>query len=123
MKIANAEVAIPIKDNYNLYAGTSLMSLYLMGLNGNGIGILPLRVGYWYQLLKDELSIDPYIEYGYFPSNYFDLGAKLRLRFSDRFNIALAGGYIGGSTCLLYKFDVADDLTGVDFVGRRIVVE
>lgn len=98
MKIANAEVAIPIKDNYNLYAGTSLMSLYLMGLNGNGIGILPIRVGYWYQLLKDELSIDPYVEYGYFPSNYFDLGAKLRLRFSDRFNIALAGGYISGST-------------------------
>lgn len=98
MKFANAEVAIPIEDNYNFYAGTSLMSMYILGLSGNGIGILPLRVGYWHQLLKDELSIDPYIEYGYFPSNYFDIGAKLRLRFSDRFNMAITGGYISGST-------------------------
>ena len=98
VKLANAEVAIPIKGNYNLYAGTSLISLYMMGLNGNGIGVLPLRVGYWHQLLKDELSIDPYIEYGYYPSRYVNLGAKLRLRFSDRFNMGILGGYISGNT-------------------------
>lgn len=98
MRLANAEVAIPINGNYNLYAGTSLLSIYVMGLNGNGIGVLPLRVGYWYQLLRDELSIDPFIEFGYYPSSYFNLGAKLRLRFSDRFNVGLVGGYISGNT-------------------------
>lgn len=98
MRLANAEVAIPINGNYNLYAGTSLLSLYMMGLNGNGIGVLPLRVGYWHQLLKDELSIDPFIEYGYYPSSYFNIGAKLRLRLSDRFNVGIVGGYISGST-------------------------
>lgn len=98
MKIANANVAIPIEDNYNFYAGTSLLSLYLMGLNGNGIAVLPIRLGYWHQLLKDELSIDPHIEFGYFPSTFVEVGAKLRLRFSDRYNMAIIGGYITGST-------------------------
>lgn len=98
MKIANANVAIPIEDNYNFYAGTSLLSLYLMGLNGNGIAVLPIRFGYWQQLLKDELSIDPHIEFGYFPSTYVEVGAKLRLRFNERYNFGIIGGYITGST-------------------------
>lgn len=98
MKIANANVAIPIGDNYNFYAGTSLLSLYLMGLNGNGIAVLPIRLGYWHQLMKDELSIDPHVEFGYFPSTYVEIGAKLRLRFSDRYNMGIIGGYITGST-------------------------
>lgn len=98
IRLANAQIAIPINGNYNLYAGTSLLSLYIMGLNGNGIGVLPLRVGYWHQLLKDELSIDPYIEYGYYPSSYINIGANLRLRFSDRFNLGIIGGYISGNT-------------------------
>jgi hypothetical protein len=98
IRLANAQIAIPINGNYNLYAGTSLLSLYIMGLNGNGIGVLPLRVGYWHQLLKDELSIDPYIEYGYYPSSYINIGANLRLRFSDKFNLGIIGGYISGNT-------------------------
>lgn len=98
LQLANADIAIPINGNYNLYAGTSLISLYMMGLNGNGLGVLPLRVGYWHQLLKDELSVDPFIEYGYYPSSYVNFGAKLRLRFSDRYNMGIVGGYITGNT-------------------------
>lgn len=98
LKIANANVAIPINGNYNFYAGTSLISMYLMGLNGNGIAVLPIRLGYWHQLLKDELSVDPHIEFGYYPSTYMEIGAKLRLRFSDRYNMGLILGYITGST-------------------------
>jgi hypothetical protein len=114
LKLANAEVAIPIKDNYNLYAGTSLLSLYMMGTNGNGLGVLPFRVGYWLQLLKDELSVDPHIELGYFPSSYVDIGANLRLRFSDRFNMSIIGGYISGSTARGLNSDILEALGDAD---------
>lgn len=114
LKLANAEVAIPIKDNYNLYAGTSLLSLYMMGLNGNGLGILPIRVGYWHQLLKDELSIDPHIELGYFPSSYVNIGADLRLRFSERFNISITGGYISGKTAGGLNSEILEFLGSAD---------
>jgi len=120
-KLANANVAIPIKDNYNFYAGTSLMSLYLLGLNGNGIGILPIRVGYWHQLMQDELSIDPYFELGYYPSNYYDFGVKLRLKFTDRYNIAINAGYISGRTLGGLNSETLDFLGNADeFSGYYI---
>jgi hypothetical protein len=120
-KFANANVAIPIEDNYNFYAGTSLISMYLLGQNGNGIGILPIRIGYWHQLMQDELSVDPYAEFGYYPSSYYDVGVKLRLRFSERYSVALNGGYISGRTLGGINSETLDFLGDADsFSGYYI---
>lgn len=92
-KFLNADVALPILDN-KFYLGTSFVSLYATGYNEWCMGILPIRLGYWHTLLRDELSISPYIETAFFPSYYFNFGLKMNLAISQKFNININGGYI-----------------------------
>lgn len=117
-KLANASVIIPVFEDKGLYGGTSLLSIHLLGENGNAMGILPLRVGYWKQLLKDELSVDPFIEYGYYPSSYFNLGANLSLKVNNSFNVGLIAGYISGNTV-----GGAFDGDVVDFLGDAAEID
>ncbi len=97
LKLANAYVALPLL-NYKLYAGTSLCELMVLGNKEWGMGILPLRMGYWQTVIADELSVEPFIEYNYYPSSYVNLGARLNLKVNDGINIGIIAGYASGST-------------------------
>lgn len=107
MRVAPASIALPWL-NHQLYAGTSLFNLIVGGSEkktigsggkqvdniGIGFGILPIRVGYWQPVLLDELSVEPFIEYSYYPSSIFQIGAKANLFLSKSFNLGLNLGYI-----------------------------
>ncbi|MFY8161021.1 MAG: hypothetical protein ACOVNU_06800 [Candidatus Kapaibacteriota bacterium] len=95
-KFINTSVALPVLD-YKLYVGTSLINIMYLGDLSIGAGILPIRVGYWHTLLEDELSLEPFIEYNYYPSSIFNVGARLNLKLNDRQNISLTAGYASGS--------------------------
>jgi len=114
LKLANASVAIPILNN-KFYAGTSLINLLVMGQNEWGLGILPIRIGYFQTVLSDELSVEPFIEYNYYPSSFFNIGGRLNLVLnkleegeSGFINISLLFGFASGSTDLGFGSDIVD---------------
>ena len=96
LKLANANIALPILD-YNVYAGSSLLSIFAAGLNEFAISVLPIRIGYFYNIKPKELNLEPFMELGYYPMYSVNLGAKLTLRINEIFNIGLNAGYINGS--------------------------
>ncbi len=91
---------------HRLYAGTELFNLVVVGgtkvkvfnqtiqSTAIGLGILPIRVGYWQPVLNDELSFEPFVEYSYYPNNMFQIGARLNLFATRSLNVALNAGYI-----------------------------
>lgn len=114
LKLANASVAIPFLNN-KFYTGTSLINLMVMGQKEWGLGILPIRIGYFQTLLSDELSVEPFIEYNYYPSNFFNIGGRVNLVLnkleegeSGFINVSLLLGYASGSTDLGFGKDIVD---------------
>lgn len=99
LKLLSVNISIPQIDE-RLYVGTSLMNLMFLGGAEGGMGILPIRVGWWQLLLRDELILDPFIEYNYFPSRYYNIGAKVTLIIPPfgNTNFSLLLGYAGGQT-------------------------
>jgi hypothetical protein len=108
-KLLNADLAIPVLDN-GFYAGTSLLSIYVMSLKEMSLGILPLRIGYNKQILADELFLSPFLEWSYYPSNSLNLGARINLQMFDYTSLSLIGGYIIGNTEDLVGNDFFDDI-------------
>lgn len=106
-RFANAGVALPIL-NHKLYAGTSLINMIILGRNDFGLSFLPIRIGYWNELIKDELAIDPFFEYNYYPSQMYNFGARVNLRIFDNLSLSGVLGYISGST--ITNDDLGDDL-------------
>jgi len=109
LKLANAQIAIPILNN-RFYAGTSLLNIILLGKKEWGFSILPIRLGYWLVLIEDELSLDPFIEYNYFPSNFINLGSRLNLKISENLNLSLLFGFATGKTDLGYDKSITDEI-------------
>ena len=97
LKLLNANISLPILDE-RLYIGTSLLNVMFLGGISGGIGIIPIRVGWMQQILKDELFVDPFIEYNYYPSRFYNIGAKITLGFprTGKFNGSLILGYASG---------------------------
>jgi hypothetical protein len=95
-RIFPASVAIPILDN-GFYLGTSLLNAFVFGLNDIGMGVLPVRLGYWHVILPDELSIEPFVEYNYYPSTFIHLGNRFNLKISESFNFSVVLGYVSGN--------------------------
>ncbi|MFC2129901.1 hypothetical protein ACFLSQ_00555 [Bacteroidota bacterium] len=123
LRLANASVALPFLNN-QFYAGTSLMNLLILGHQEWGLSVLPIRVGYWQTVLLDELSVEPFIEYNYYPSSFFNLGAKLNLALSGDFNLSLLIGYASGSNNIIEgifaeEFDVSSDFSRA-YIGLSI---
>ncbi len=107
-KFANASVALPVLD-HKLYAGTSLINLMILGQNEWGLGILPIRIGYWQSILTDNLTTEPFIEYNYYPSSFFNIGNRVNLALSQDINISFLIGYASGSTTLGFGKDLTDE--------------
>lgn len=106
-RIANASIAIPILNN-QFYAGTSLLNVVVLGKNEWGIGVLPIRLGYWQTVLQDELSTEPFVEYNYYPSSFFHIGNRLNLRISESLNIGIIMGYASGTSGDVFGSDLID---------------
>lgn len=95
LRVANSKIALPLFD-YKLYAGTSLLNIFVLGQNEWGFSVLPIRLGYWQTLVEDELTVEPFLELSYYPTYYFQLGSRVNLRIREMFNLSLEGGYING---------------------------
>lgn len=96
LRLMPSSLAIPILNN-QIYLGTSLINLIFFGLKDFAVAVLPFRLGYWQMILPDELSFEPFIEYGYFPSQYVNFGGRLNLRVSENLNLSLSMGYVSGN--------------------------
>jgi hypothetical protein len=107
LRLAHTQIAIPILNN-QFYAGTALANLVVLGNREWGLGVLPIRVGYWQTILDDELTTEPFIEYNYYPSTFFHIGNKLNLKISEQVSISVILGYASGSASNKYGRDVAD---------------
>ncbi|MGQ9819340.1 MAG: hypothetical protein ACUVQ1_05380 [Candidatus Kapaibacteriales bacterium] len=96
LRLAPTSVSIPILNN-QFYIGTALVNAIFFGFKDFAISILPFRLGYWQMVIPDELSFEPFIEYGYYPSEFVNAGGRLNLRVSDNLNLSISMGYVSGS--------------------------
>ncbi len=112
IRLATAYIALPILDN-RIYAGTSLFNLLFLGQNEWGFGILPIRLGYWLTVIPDELTADPFIEYNYYPSAFFQVGGRLNLRINQMLNVHVLLGLASGSTTRDVLSSLQSKSTGV----------
>jgi hypothetical protein len=110
IRLLPVELALPLL-NHKLYAGTSLFNILVLGKDKYGVGILPLRVGYWQTILENELTVEPFIEYNYYPSSFVNLAAKLNLKTSLDVNLHATLGYVNGNT-------VSGSIIPPDILGR-----
>ncbi|MBI3258055.1 MAG: hypothetical protein HYZ54_01015 [Ignavibacteriae bacterium] len=97
IRITPTSLALPILDN-RFYVGTSLFSVMILGQNKFGLGVLPIRIGYWHDLMDDELTLEPFVEYDYYPSSFVNLGARLNLKVSNIINLSANLGYVNGNS-------------------------
>lgn len=110
VRIANASVALPFIDE-RLYAGTSLGNIVVPNFDNAGIGILPIRVGWWQTLIEDELSLEPFVEYNYYPSAFYHIGARANIELLKHINVSVWMGYANGSKLKDLNTEVFDDLS------------
>ncbi|MBI5325220.1 MAG: hypothetical protein HZB41_08120 [Ignavibacteriae bacterium] len=109
LRLATASVALPLLD-WKVYAGTSLINFVVLGENEWGMGILPLRLGLWQTVIMDEMSVEPFIEYNYYPSEIVHIGGRLNLRVTEGINMGIAAGYASGSTVGRFGTDMMRQL-------------
>ena len=95
-RLAPASMFIPLGNN-KFTLGTSLFNLLLFGNKEGGIGILPVRIGYWQNVISNDAVLEPFLEYNYYPTNMVHMGAKLAFRISKQINAFLQAGYSSGS--------------------------
>ncbi|MDQ1265741.1 MAG: hypothetical protein QG635_893 [Bacteroidota bacterium] len=111
LKLCNAAVALPLPPlNNRLYVGTSLINAIALGKREYGIGILPIRIGFWQTVLADELTTEPFVEYNYYPSSFYHIGNRLNFRVSSMFNVSVILGYAAGNTFEGIGNRITDDL-------------
>ena len=94
-----------------------------MALNRTDIafGFLPIRTGYRLNLASDELNLEPFGEFTYYPSTAWHLGARMLLKVPKipeinldfPFTINVVAGLVSGSTNLDVIADL-DDLQAPD---------
>ncbi|GBD07245.1 hypothetical protein HRbin21_01061 [bacterium HR21] len=96
VRLFPVQLALPVGPP-GFYAGTSLATALLMGTDGGAIGILPLRLGYWRELVPAGLYGDLGAEALYYPSSAVALSARLVLRLSEFFTLCAVAGFANGS--------------------------
>jgi hypothetical protein len=96
IKLASIEVPLPFA-NYHFWAGTSLLNYMPLGFFQQGLGILPLRIGYRQYIFAEDLMFEPFFELNYYPSSFINLGARLKLDTYTGENIGITAGYASGS--------------------------
>ncbi len=96
IRIAPTTLSLPFIDK-RVFVGTSLLHLGFFGSKEFVMSVLPLRAGYWYTLINDELIMEPSIEYNYYPSRVFNISNALKLAINQNFNLQLTAGIATGN--------------------------
>lgn len=107
MRLLNTAIALPVLNN-KFYIGTSLANIVVLGRKEYGIGILPLRLGYWQTIIEDELTTEPFFEMNYYPSSFIHIGNRVNLRLMELLNLGVVMGYASGSTTSKMGRDIID---------------
>ncbi|GAB5466688.1 MAG: hypothetical protein Kapaf2KO_21240 [Candidatus Kapaibacteriales bacterium] len=113
-QLLSGDVALPIFDN-NFYVGTSFLDFWYFSNLNISLGVMPIRLGYQRQLLKDELFINPFIQYTYYPTETINIGLSADLELSKYYNVSFLAGYASGNTGALSEFanyDFGEDAFG-----------
>jgi hypothetical protein len=97
MKFATAHFPVPLLDS-NWWVGTSLFNYFALGFEQSTLSVLPIRAGYRKHLIADDLFVEPFIELNYYPSQYVNIGARLRLNTFFGIVVGLDVGYANGSS-------------------------
>jgi hypothetical protein len=97
LKIATAHFPLPFADNH-FWAGTSLFNLFSAGFVQSTFRVLPIQFGYRKYFIAEDLSLEPAVEFNYYPSTYVNISAKLKLDTFLGYTIGVVGGYAGGTT-------------------------
>jgi hypothetical protein len=84
--------------NGKFWAGTSLFKAMGLGYAQFGFSVLPVRVGYREYLIAEDLTFEPFIEANYYPSQFLNIGTKLRLNTFTDITVGLSAGFATGST-------------------------
>jgi hypothetical protein len=64
------------------------------------------------------LTIEPFIEWNYYPSSFVNFGGKLNMQVSEKFTVGIIAGYASGSTNLQFAGDLSNEFgTGGDISG------
>ncbi len=127
LSVANTRIELPLLD-YRVYLGTSALDLIILGQSDKseelknlsfdlGLGLednnnevlmpqaaiafLPIRAGMFWETPLDGWVLEPFIQYAYYPSTYFEVGGKVRARIFDdsdaSMNINFNFGFITGN--------------------------
>lgn len=97
-RFATAHFPLEAFGSSNWWVGTSLFQYLALGFEQSTFSVLPLRGGYRMHLIAEDLSFEPFIELNYYPSQYLNLGARLRLNTFTGVNIGIVGGYANGTS-------------------------
>jgi hypothetical protein len=84
--------------NGKFWAGTSLLKFFALGYYQAMFSVLPLRFGYRQYLIAEDLTLEPYLELNYYPSQFINLAVKLRLNTFRDMTVGISGGFVTGST-------------------------
>ena len=90
--------------------GTSLANIIALGKTEWALGILPIRLGYWQQILADELTTEPFIEVGYYPSSFIHIGNRVNLKLAEMMNVSFLLGYVSGNSSNAFGEDITREL-------------
>ena len=96
MHLGSANYPLPIGER-RLFVGTSLFQMTALSATEVGFGFLPIRVGYRFDVLYDELNLEPFAEFTYYPSTIFNMGLRLSLPVLDRGLLSVTAGYASGT--------------------------
>lgn len=96
-KFATSHFPLPFADG-KFWAGTSLFNYFALGFSQSTFSVLPLRFGYRQHLIAEDLSVEPFLELNYYPSQYLNVGAKLRLNTFSGYNFGVLLGFATGSS-------------------------
>jgi hypothetical protein len=96
IKLGNVEFPLPLADHH-FWAGTSLLNFMMPGFIHQGLGVLPVRFGYRQYIMAEDLMIEPFFEYNYYPSSFFNAGARIKLDTKTTENFGITFGYTSGS--------------------------
>jgi hypothetical protein len=119
-KLANSYLSLPF-IHQNLYAGTSLLNVIMLGYSEWGVGIAPIRLGWWQTVIQDELSAEPFIEMNYYPSTIIHIGGRVSIRLVQSLNIGISMGYASGRTDKGFGSDIQNEIgRATEFSGYYI---
>jgi hypothetical protein len=95
LHLASATYPLPFGER-RFFVGTSLVNLVAISAVETGFGILPIRAGYRFNLLYDELNLEPFAELTYYPQSIIHIGARLSLPMFDFGTVNVVAGYARG---------------------------